>query len=446
MILARRATLRPSIEQAAALGRACGTARWAWNWGLAKKRDAWKLRKEALDAGVEKSLAPKVPTAIDLHRELNQLKRLDVEVGGVPWMYQSTKCAPQEALRDLDAAFDHFFRRVKEGETPGYPRFKSRGRSPGHFRVSSAVKVSGGRIHLPRIGSVRFMPGDRGYIPDGTYATASVVEDHGRWCVSVRIETPEAVIDDSRPVVGLDAGVRDLAHLSDGTIFPNPRALERESSRLRKVRLSIARKQRAADKCLGKRVMGQHREESKRLQHVRRQAARLAHRVARIRKDALHKVTTTLAKAYHVVVVEALNSRGMTRSSKGRGRAAKAGLNRAILDSGMLRLRPLLAYKMPLYGGQLIEVPAAYTSKTCSSCKGRNDPGSSKIYRCAYCGVVLDRDHNASLNILAAASCTAVSTGFSLETSRGAAVRPKAQAGRQAALIRQSEVITGGQA
>jgi putative transposase len=260
----------------------------------------------------------------------------------------------------------------------------------------------------------------------------------------VRLGVPEAVIDDSRPTVGLDAGVRDLAHLSDGTVFQNPRALVREALRLRKVRLSIARKQRAADKHLGKRVRGQRREESKRLQRVRRQAARLAHRVACIRKDALHKVTTVLARTYSVIVVEALNSRNMTRARKGRGRAAKAGLNRAILDSGMLRLRPLLAYKMPLHGGQLIEVPAAYTSRTCSSCKGRNDPGSSKVYRCANCGVVLDRDRNASLNILAAASCTAASSDQGSVASRGAAVRPKARAGRRAALIRQSEMIVDG--
>ncbi len=445
MILDRRATLRPSSEQVAALGRACGTARWAWNWGLARKRDAWKLRKEALDAGVEKHDAPKVPSAIDLHRELNSLKRQTLEDGGVPWMYQSTKCAPQEALRDLDAAFDHFFRRVKAGETPGYPRFKSRSRSPGHFRVSGPVRVVGGRILLPRIGSIRFMPGDHGYIPDGTYTSASIVEDHGRWCVSVRIETPGAVLDDSRPVVGLDAGVRELAHLSDGTVFQNPRALEREALRLRKARLSIARKQRAADKRIGKRIKGQRREESKRLQRARRKAAKLAHRVANIRKDALHKVTTTLAKTYSIVVVEALLGKNMTRAHKGRGRAAKAGLNRAILDSGMLRLRPMLAYKMPLYGGQIIEVPAAYTSRTCSSCGNRNNPGSSKIYRCGYCGVVLDRDRNASLNILAAASCTAAPSDASPVASRGAAVRPKARAGRQAALIRQSEVITSGQ-
>lgn len=167
MILARRATLRPTPENTRALGRACRAARKAWNWGLGRKQEAWGLRKAAIDAGATPADAPKVPTAIDLHRELNILKKKPVEEGGFPWMYESSKCAPQEALRDLDAAFDNFFRRVKNGEKPGYPRFKTRGRDPGHFRMNVKIKVVDGRIHLPRIGAVRFMPGDREYIPDG---------------------------------------------------------------------------------------------------------------------------------------------------------------------------------------------------------------------------------------------------------------------------------------
>ena len=127
----------------------------------------------------------------------------------------------------------------------------------------------------------------------------------------------------------------------------------------------------------------------------------------------------------------------MTRRRKGKGRAAKAGLNRAILDSGMLRLRSLLIYKMPLHGGRLDAVNPAHTSRTCSRCGARNDPGSSKIYKCADCGLVADRDDNASQNILVAPSC-GVTPGES-STRRGAAVRPRAKAGRQAAVIRQSD-------
>ena len=221
MTLAGRGTLRPSRKQARAFGRACGTARKAWNWGLGRKIEAWKIREAALAAGTPGEAAPKVPTAIDLHRELNKLKKMPVEDGGFPWMYAVSKCAPQEALRDLDEAFTHFFRRLKLGEKPGFPRFKAKGRDPGHFHLTGSITVKDGRIRLPRVGAVRFMPGDRGYIPDGTYSSASVVEDHGHWCVSVRFDVPEAPADATRPVVGLDAGVRELAHLSDGTVIPN---------------------------------------------------------------------------------------------------------------------------------------------------------------------------------------------------------------------------------
>lgn len=439
MILGRCVTLRPSTEQARAFGRACGAARVAWNWGLAKKQEAWKLRKAAIDAGGAPAAAPKVPTAIDLHRELNLLKKKSKEDGGFPWMYESSKCAPQEALRDLDTAFDNFFRRVKAGSKPGYPRFKARGRSAGHFRLTGAIVVADGRIKLPRIGTIYIMPGDRGYIPDGSYASASVKEDGGRWRVSIKLEVPEAAPDDSRPAVGIDAGVRELMHLTDGTIIPNPRALAQEAARLRRAQLAIARKQRAADKRCGPRKKGERREDSKRLARARKRALRLHRRVANLREDALHKATTWVAKTYSVAVVEALAGKNMTRKRVGKGRAAKAALNRAILDSGMLRLRSLLAYKMPLRGGRVTAVPAAYTSQTCSACGVRNDPGSSKIYRCANCGVVLDRDQNASLNILAAASCTAAS-GES-PARRGVAVRPSGRKPRgRAAAIRQSKV------
>ena len=439
MILARRATLRPSPEQARAFGRACGTARKAWNWGLARKREAWNARKAALDAGVAPEDAPRVPTAVDLHRELNLLKKKPKEDGGFPWMYEVSKCAPQEALRDLDGAFGHFFRRVKTGEKPGYPRFKARGRNPGHARFTGSIRVKDSRIHLPRIGSVRFMPGDQTYIPDGFYSTASLVESCGRWYVSVRLDIPEVLQDLTRPTVGLDAGVRELAHLSDGIIIPNPKALLREAGRLRRSRLSIARKQRATDKRLGKRKKGERRKESVHLRRERRVAARLQHRVANLRTDALHKATTMLARVYGTIVVEELAGKNMTRRARGRGRAAKAGLNRSILDSGMLRLRPLLAYKMPLHGGQLLTVPAPYTSQRCSRCGAGHDPGSSRIYTCATCGFVIDRDENASLNILAAASWSVAPLGTGPLARRGAAVRPKVKAGRQVALIRASQ-------
>jgi putative transposase len=441
MLMGRQTTLRPSREQIQALGRACGAYRWAWNWGLEQKQKAWAARKVAIASGVDPKDAPRVPNAIELSRMLTLLKKKSVEEGGVPWLYETTKCAPVEALRDLDRAFEAFFRRLKAGEKPGYPRFKSKMRGHGHFAIQGAARgeilVEQSRIRLPRIGWIRLMPGCRGYIPDGVYGMAYIKEHGGQWLISVRCDREEAVPDPSRPTVAIDAGVRELAHLSDGTVVPNPMTTVREAKRLRKARLSVARKQRAIDKRLGTCRKGERREYSKRLQLARRTEARIIARVANIRKDALHKVTTALARKYSVVVVEDLHGKNMTRRCHGKGRAAKAALNRAILDSGMLRLRSLLAYKMPLNGGKLVVVPAAYTSQTCSRCGERNDPGSSKTYRCAKCGLVADRDHNASLNILAAASCSAATADR--PSSRGADVSPKAKAGRRSAIIRQRE-------
>lgn len=405
MILSRRVALRPTPAQAHALGRACGAARWAFNWGLARKKAAWIARQVAIAAGVDPALAPKVPTAIDLHKELNVLKNVPMEEGGVPWMREVSKCAPQEALRDLDKGCTRYFQARKAGgRKVGYPQFKRKGRDPGHFRACTPFQLTAARVQIPRIGHVVIMPGDRGHAPPGRYTSVSIVEEGGHWFASVRVEVPEASVDDTRLVVGLDAGVRELAHLSDGTVFENPRALEKEAKRLRRAALSVARKRRAADKRFGIWKKGERRVESKRLQLARRQSARISRRVANIRNDALHKVTTTVARNYSCVRIEVLASKNMTRKAKGRGRAAKAGLNRAILDSGMLRLRRLLAYKMPLHGGRLETVDPRYTSQTCSRCQVRTNCGSSKTFKCEFCGMVADRDHNASLNILVAAS------------------------------------------
>jgi len=120
-----------------------GTARFAYNWGLARRKAVYEASGETL-------------TAIDLHKELNRLKKTDY-----PWMYEVSKCAPQEALRDLDRAFANFFRRVKQKKAGklrgkvGYPRFKSRKHGAGSFRLTGVIKVFEGQIQLPRLGVLK---------------------------------------------------------------------------------------------------------------------------------------------------------------------------------------------------------------------------------------------------------------------------------------------------
>jgi len=127
-----------------------GVARFAYNWGLARKKAAF-------------ANGEKMPTAIDLHRELNALKKSELA-----WMYEVSKCAPQEALRDLDNAFTHFFRRLKERRAgkkakPGFPKFKTKKKGAGSFRLTGAIHVFERSIQMPRLGLLRLK--ESGYLP-----------------------------------------------------------------------------------------------------------------------------------------------------------------------------------------------------------------------------------------------------------------------------------------
>src|SRR5262249_39451979 len=147
-----------------------------------------------------------------------------------PWMYEVSKCAPQEALRNLDNAFAHFFRRVtlkKEGKLRGkigYPQRKTRKRGLGSFRLTGSIVVFSTAIQLPRLGRLRLK--ERGYLPTTAKILSATVSEHGgHWYVSVLVEQEQAVPSNTGPVVGVDLGVKTLATLSDGTTEPNPRHL-----------------------------------------------------------------------------------------------------------------------------------------------------------------------------------------------------------------------------
>ncbi len=392
MRLSRKAELQPTPTQRKAFIRHAGCARWAYNWGLARKQEAWAKRKAVLDQGVSRGQAPKVPSAIDLHRELVLLKKTPKEKGGVPWMYESSKCAPQEALRNLDAAFKYFFRRVKKGETPGHPKFKLKSKGIGGFRVAGSVKVESKTIQLPRIGRVRIKPGDHGYLPVGAPSQVSVTEHAGRWFISmVRCETEEG-LPNGGPVVGIDMGIARLATLSDGTTIENPKALKQEGQKLRRRQKSISRKKKG----------------SANRRKARQALARTHFRIANIRNDVLHKITTDLTKSHGRVVIEDLRVKNMTRRCSGKGRAAKSGLNRALLDAGFGEFRRMLEYKGKLYGCEVVAVSPKYTSQRCSAC-GFVDAGNrptQERFRCLSCGHEENADLNAAKNILVAGSCS----------------------------------------
>lgn len=383
-----RAELRPSPGQIKQMLQAAGNARWAYNWGLRRKQE-------------EYAKTGKSPSAIDLGKELVILKKMPVEDGGVPWMYEASKCAPHEALRDLDEAFKRFFGRVKKGITPvGYPRFKKRSDGIGGFRLTHPSTVYDNGIKLPRLGRMRLMPGEHGYIPLGKYSRATIREEVGRWFVSVvGAEIPDAA-PNGLDAVGVDLGVSILATVSDGTRIANPKAFGKAKSKLKRLNQALSRtKKGSANR--GK---------------AKARLARAHYRVRNVRKDALHKATTMLTKSHGRIAIEDLKIGNMVR----KGGSRKRGLNRVMHDASLSEFRRMLEYKGKRYGCEIEAVPAAYTSQRCSSC-GHTEAGnrpSQAVFACLSCGHAANADLNAAINILAAASWSEA------QNACGGSVRP----------------------
>jgi putative transposase len=217
-------------RQITACKQHAGAARWAYNWGLQVKQERYKAIKKS-------------PTAIELHRELNALKKTDV-----PWLYDVSKCAPQEALWNLDAAFQQFFRRCvlkKQGKWKGklgYPRYKTKKKGLGSFRLTGRIVVSEKATVLPRLGWLRLKEQD--YLPTCgvKILSATVSEQAGHWYVSVLVEQEQQVPENAGPVVGIDLGIKQLATLSDGTVIPNPRHLKRRLKKLKRLQRVVSRR------------------------------------------------------------------------------------------------------------------------------------------------------------------------------------------------------------
>ncbi len=400
MKLSYRAEIRPTPRQRQALLQHAGNARWAYNWGLRQHRDAYKQW-----VGLGKPVKWKSwPNAISLHRDLNALKKADPEDGGVPWMYKASKAAPQEALRDLDRAFENFL-----SGRARYPRFKSRNRGLVGFRLTGTIKVDHQTVQLPVIGRVRFQPGERGYLPWGKHAQVSVTEQAGRWFVSVVGSAVDEAEPNGGPSVGLDLGVSRLATLSDGTVIENPKALARRQQKIKKLQQEVSRKKNGSAN-RGK---------------ARARLARAHARVANIRRNALHKVTTTLAKSHGRIVVEDLKVKNMTAG----GGSRKRGLNRVVLDAAFGDFRRLLTYKGKLYGCEVVAVPPHYTSQRCSACghAEKANRSSQSDFRCLSCGHEANADLNAAINILRAASSTGLTKNACGEDVRPTPVRPERQ-------------------
>jgi putative transposase len=364
---AYRTELDLNDKQRTACIQHAGAARFAYNFGLRRKREAYEA-------------TGKSPSAVDLHRELNALKKTEF-----PWMYSVSKCAPQEALRNLDKAFEGFFRRCKTGATKkGYPRFKSRKRGIGSFALTGAIHVTDRTIQLPRLGVLRLK--EHGYFQDeARIMRATVSEQAGRWFVSI-LTDEEPKRQKGAEVIGVDVGIAHLAVLSDGTVFENPRALKVVQERVRRLQKSVSRKVKGS------------RNRKKAVQRLARQH----YRVACVRSNALHQATNAIAKRATVVGIETLHIVGMLKNH------CLAG---ALSDASMSEFLRQLEYKVGWAGGTVVMVDRWYpSSKTCSDCGNVVNELSLSVreWSCAECGSVHNRDVNAAINLKNMAASFAV--------------------------------------
>jgi IS605 OrfB family transposase len=411
---AYRFALDPTPRRRRALASHTGAHRRAYNWGLA-------LVKQRLDAR-QVDATVRVPwTLYELRREWNQAKE---QVA--PWWRENSKEAYSSGLDALAQALKNWAdsrASRRKGRPMGFPRPKKKGRARETCRFTTGViRVLPNRHHiqLPRIGVVRTHESTRKLarrLEQGTARIlAATISGHAdQWFVSFTVEVHRA---DPTPhqlgaVVGVDVGVRQLAVLSTGQYIPNPEPLQGALRRLRRLDRQLARRRgpRAPD--------GGRRAPSAGWRQTRQRLARTHARVANLRRDQMHKLTTELAREYGTIVVEQLNVPGMLRNRR---------LARRLADAGFGELRRQLGYKTWWAGGRLIEADTFYpSSKTCSGCghvKAKL-PLSLREFHCEVCGLVVDRDLNAAVNLAKLADQTMVAgSGPETRNARGGDVSP----------------------
>ena len=359
MIMAHRIALNLNNVQASYMARSSGVARFAYNWALAE----WGRQYEAYK--LDNSL-PK-PSEAALRRQLNSIKREQF-----PWMLKVSKNAPQMAIMQLGDAFKNFF----AGRSK-YPKFHKKGVRDSFTLTNDQFKVRDMRIRVPYLGWVRMREALR--LP-GKIMSATISREANRWFVSISVDVPDEFLPPKtkkQGVVGVDLGISALATLSTGEIVVGPKAYRALMSRLQRESSSLCRKQK----------------ESGKYKKAKMRLAKLHARIANIRRDALHKLTTRLTSEFDIIVIENLNVKGMMKNHR---------LARSIADMGFFEFRRQLEYKAKMRGGQIIIVDRFFpSSKMCSSCGYvlKELLLSTRKWVCPECGTAHDRDVNAAINL-----------------------------------------------
>ena len=282
----------------------------------------------------------------------------------------------QNVLRRVDTSFQNFFRRVKNGEPPGYPRFQGRNRYDSFTYpdpYGTGYKIEDGKLHLSKIGAIRiFLHREI----EGTIKTCTIKRDGDQWYASFSAELQDPEPKTIQTSVGVDVGITTLATMSDGTEIENPKTMGKYDSKLRKAQKDLSRKQKGSN--------NRNRQKQK--------VAKIHRTIRNARKDHLHKASRILADTYDKIIFEDLQIKNMVKNHH---------LARSIHDASWNMLISLTTYKAEYAGGIVELVNPRNTSKQCSVCGNIQPmPLSQRTYECPNCGATIGRDHNAAINIL----------------------------------------------
>ncbi|MGX6105735.1 RNA-guided endonuclease InsQ/TnpB family protein [Escherichia coli] len=363
--------LRPGGQQEREMRRFAGACRFVFNRALARQNENHEVGNKYIPYGKMASWLVEWKNATETQ-----------------WLKDTQSQPLQQSLKDLERAYKNFFRK-----RAAFPRFKKRGQND-VFRYPQGVKLDqeNSRIFLPKLGWMRYRNSRQ---VTGVVKNVTVSQSCGKWYISIQTESEVSTpVHPSASMIGLDAGVAKLATLSDGTVFEPVNSFQKNQKKLARLQRQLSRKVKFSNNW----------------QKQKRKIQRLHSCIANIRRDYLHKVTTTVSKNHAMIVIEDLKVSNMSKSAAGtvsqpgRNVRAKSGLNRSILDQGWYEMRRQLEYKQLWRGGQVLAVPPAYTSQRCACCghTAKENRLSQSKFRCQVCGYTANADVNGARNILAA--------------------------------------------
>jgi putative transposase len=353
--------LKTTADQYQKCMQFAGARRFVYNYGLDLVRKAFDIKE-------------KIPSYTDIANLLPILKKSE----NTEWLKEIHSQALQQTLKDRELSLKHFFGGLKTKQKIGFPIFKKKGKNDS-FRYPQGVKTDEDKIWLPKIGWVKYL---NSRPLDGIIKQTTIKRQAKHWYVSISCEIETSVIKASastEKTVGIGVGIADFAYISDGIKIENPSFLKKELHSLSHLQCSLSRKKRGSNnrkKAIIK-VVKKHID------------------IYNQRKNFAHQLSNTLVKNHDVIVVEDLNIKGMMQNKH---------LARSIADASWGIFFSLLKYKCDWYGKHFITIDRFYpSSKMCFSCGNKQEIGlSERVYHCLFCGMCIDRDWTASLNIRAA--------------------------------------------